>query len=199
MKEDVLEQVVDDYLQHLGYLTTHNIRFRPDPAHPDYVTSADAVHSDIDVVGLNPRRRGPDRVLAVSCKSWQAGFNPREKLLQMRGELRNPKRETWKHFRELWVPRWSEAFQAEVGQRTGTTSFTYVLAVTKLIGQWDLAEAEDEWNSDETISGNLGDNRVKFLELQTMWEDVLHSVTQTTAASEVGRLAQLLKAARLTG
>ena len=27
MKEDVLEQIVDDYLQMQGYLTTHNVWF----------------------------------------------------------------------------------------------------------------------------------------------------------------------------
>jgi len=27
MKEDVLEQIVDDYLQMQGYFTTHNVRF----------------------------------------------------------------------------------------------------------------------------------------------------------------------------
>ena len=29
MKEDVLEQIVDDYLQMQGYFTTHNVRFNP--------------------------------------------------------------------------------------------------------------------------------------------------------------------------
>jgi len=28
MKEDVLEQIVDDYLQFKGYFATHNVRFR---------------------------------------------------------------------------------------------------------------------------------------------------------------------------
>ena len=35
MKEDILEQIVDDYLQFKGYFTTHNVRFKPDPSHPD--------------------------------------------------------------------------------------------------------------------------------------------------------------------
>jgi len=33
MKEDVLEQIVDDYLQFRGYFTTHNVKVRPDPGH----------------------------------------------------------------------------------------------------------------------------------------------------------------------
>jgi len=73
MKEDVLEQIVDDYLRMQGYFTTHNVRFNP-PRDQDYVSRTDSVPSDIDVVGLHPRRTGTERVMAVSCKSWQSGF-----------------------------------------------------------------------------------------------------------------------------
>lgn len=51
MKEDVLEQIVDDYLQFKGYFTRHNVRFRPRPAHPEFKTRQDSVNSDVDVVG----------------------------------------------------------------------------------------------------------------------------------------------------
>ena len=59
MKEDVLEQIVDDYLQMQGYFTTHNVRFNP-PKDEYYVTRDDSVPSDIDVVGLHPGRTGAD-------------------------------------------------------------------------------------------------------------------------------------------
>ena len=75
MKEDILEQLVDDYLQAKGYFTRHNIKFKPRPDHPDFVTKDDSNHSDIDVIGYHPRLLGPARVVAVSCKSWQGGFN----------------------------------------------------------------------------------------------------------------------------
>lgn len=42
MKEDVLEQIVDDYLQMQGYFTTHNVRFNP-PKDEYYVTRDDSV------------------------------------------------------------------------------------------------------------------------------------------------------------
>ena len=70
MKEDVLEQIVDDYLQLKGYFTTHNLRFRPQRDHPDWSKNADSVRSDIDVVGLHPRRNDLARVVVVSCKAW---------------------------------------------------------------------------------------------------------------------------------
>ncbi|WP_112875284.1 hypothetical protein [Paracoccus endophyticus] len=31
MKEDILEQIVAEYLSHRGYFVRHNVKFRPDP------------------------------------------------------------------------------------------------------------------------------------------------------------------------
>jgi hypothetical protein len=75
MKEDILEQLVDDYLQHKGYFTMHNVKFKPLPTADGYVANDDRVDSDIDVVGFNPMLKGPERVFVVSCKSWQSGFD----------------------------------------------------------------------------------------------------------------------------
>lgn len=75
MKEDVLEQVVDDYLQFKGYFTIHNVRFRPRPRPSEYVSQQDSVASDVDVVGYNPKVDGVDRVVVVSCKSYQNGLD----------------------------------------------------------------------------------------------------------------------------
>ena len=47
MKEDVLERIVDDYLQMQGYFTTHNVRFNP-PRDRHYVFQTDSVPSDIE-------------------------------------------------------------------------------------------------------------------------------------------------------
>jgi hypothetical protein len=63
MKEDVLEQVVEDYLQLKGYFTVHNIPFKPDKAHAEYVSRTDSVASDIDVVGYCPRVSGARKVI----------------------------------------------------------------------------------------------------------------------------------------
>src|SRR5436309_2628069 len=56
MKEDVLEQIVDDYLKFRGYFTSHNVSFRPRKDHPEYVRTDDSVPSDVDVVGYHPRK-----------------------------------------------------------------------------------------------------------------------------------------------
>jgi hypothetical protein len=50
MKEDILEQLVDDYLQHKGYFTRHNIKFKPSKDSIDFDIQKDSVHSDIDIM-----------------------------------------------------------------------------------------------------------------------------------------------------
>lgn len=195
MKEDVLEQVVEDYLQLRGYFTMHNLRFKPDKAHPGFISAQDSVASDVDVIGINPLRDGPERVRVVSCKAWQTGFNPDAKLRELRGEKKNAKRETWRHFRELWEPKWSEAFHCAVREVTGETVFTYSVAVTKLTGKQTQRAAEEAWASDPTIAKHLGDCSLTFVTMREMWSELQEKLTKTPAPSEIGRLAQLLKAA----
>ncbi|MGH2660186.1 MAG: hypothetical protein ACRDHS_11110 [Actinomycetota bacterium] len=197
MKEVVLEQIVDDYLQFKGYFTTHNVRFRPTPDHTDYVGDEDRVPSDVDVVGYHPGLTGMDRVIVVTCKSFQTGLYVRRKLEELRGVASNPKRATWRQFRELWIPKWSEAFRDRIAELTGQSTFSYRIAVTRLSG--DDADAwADAWGEDETIKENLRGCSFGFLTLEEMWATMLGELTRTPAASEMGRLAQLLKAAGLT-
>ncbi len=192
VKEDVLEQIVDDYLNFQGYFTIHNVPFHPDKLRSDYESREDSVPSDIDVVGFNPKKSGVERVLVVTCKSWQGGFHAERLLEQLQGKRKNPKREIWRHFRELWVPKWSDAFRQEIERRTGESRFAYKIAVTRLVGD------PTGWSSDPKIAANLPGCSVGFLEMREMWESILSGLTERPAPSELGRLAQLLKAAGLT-
>ncbi len=99
-KEDILEQIVEDYLIHLGYFVQHNLKFRPRQNHPDFVKKQDSNHSDIDVIGYHPKRSGNEKVLAVSCKSWQSGFNPASTIEAIKNGRKIAGREAWKGFRE---------------------------------------------------------------------------------------------------
>ena len=38
-KEDILEQIVDEYLVHKGYFVQHNPKFLPRKDQPDFVTN----------------------------------------------------------------------------------------------------------------------------------------------------------------
>ena len=197
MKEDVLEQVVDDYLQLRGYFTRHNLRFKPDPGRRGFDPGQDSVPSDIDVIGYKPQARGPSKVWVVSCKSWQPGFDPDAKLRELRHEKANPKRETWRGLRELWVPKWAEAFRGAIVRVTGARTFKYSIAVTRLRGKLTQDAAEAAWLADKTISRNLAGCRFSFLTMREMWAELQRELTTTPASSEIGRLAQLLKAAKI--
>ncbi len=189
MKEDVLEQVVDDYLQSKGYFTRHNVKFRPSKRHRDYETKADCVASDIDVVGVNPRLRGSDRVWAVSCKSWQGGFRVGYQLTGLKENKIHSGRESLQGFRELMVPKWSAAFRDEVSRLTGSRKFTYVTAVTWLSGD------RSDWENNPRFRKALRGNPLRLITLGEMVAEMLPVITSTPASSELGRTLQLLRRA----
>lgn len=139
-KEDILEQIVEEYLIHNGYFVRHNLKFRPDPGHSDFVSNQDSNHSDIDVLGFHPGKIGPDKIWAVSCKSWQSGFDVTAITNEILNNRRRSGRYTWQGFRELCRPKWADAFIKEVSRATGAIEFTHVTAVTRLKGNravWD--------------------------------------------------------------
>jgi len=188
MKEDILEQIVDDYLKTKGYFTKHNVKFKPSKDDLDYNTKSDCVASDIDVVGYHPMLAGADRIWVVSCKSWQEGFDPRARIDSIEGRRRIVSREGWKYFRELAKEKWAKALVAEVRNLTGSTVFTHVTAVTKLKGDRNV------WEQHQPFKDKLGGNPIRVIELNEMLTD-MHSRTGTAvASSEIGRLLQVIKA-----
>ena len=73
MKEDILEQIVDDWLiSKEGAFTKHNVKFRPDSGRDDYNSKDDSSYSDIDILAVHVLSEIPNqKVSIVSCKSWQ--------------------------------------------------------------------------------------------------------------------------------
>jgi hypothetical protein len=191
MKEDVLEQIVDDYLMHRGYFTRHNLRFKPSSDHHEFDKGADAVASDIDVIGIHPRLKGHDRVVVISCKAWQSGFNPAAKIREIKEARKVAGRESWKGFRELCQPKWAEAFLTEVEKSTGTRQFTYYTVVTKLRN----AETRNQWEENPKFINALEGNPIRILLLAEMLDYLWDALRLTPAASEIGRSIQLMKAA----
>ena len=117
----------------------------------------DSVPSDIDVMGINPHKRGPSRVWLVNCKSWQSGFNVRTKLEELKQNKIVSGRESWRFFRELMVPKWSEGFRDTVLRETGLRAFTYVTAVTRLSGD------RSEWEQLSRFRKAMGGNPIRLL------------------------------------
>lgn len=190
MKEDILEQIVDDYLQMRGFFTRCNIKFSPRKSHPDYITEADAVPSDIDVIGVNPHLRGPGKVWVVSCKAWLSGLNVKSKLTELQQNKKRSGREAWKFFRELMVPKWSEAFRAAVLRETGCCKFTYVTAVTRFSGD------RSGWERCGQFRRAMGGNPIRLLSLSEMLSYMMPRIKKMPAGSDVGRTLQLLRGSR---
>lgn len=188
MKEDILEQLVDDYLLAKGYFTRHNVKFKPRTDHPEFISRDDSNHSDIDVLGYHPLLSGADKVIAVSCKSWQGGFDVAAGLRDIDSNRRVSGREAWKRFRELVRPKWSEAFLAAIEEETGLTEFTYVTAVTALKGDRSL------WENDPRFREAMRNNPVRIWTLTDMLTDLFPTLGTTVASSQLGRTLQLIKA-----
>jgi len=186
-KEDILEQLIEEYLTHKGYFVRHNIKYLPRKDHPDFVSNQDSNHSDIDVLAINPLLEGPSKVLAISCKSWQSGFNPSFELGCIRDKKIVRGRDAWRGFRELVVPKWSEAFLKTVRENTGAKDFTYVLAVAKVNGDRAV------WENAQEFSRALEGNPIRLLTFKEVVEEILPSLGQTIAATEVGRILQMFK------
>ena len=194
MKEDILEQLVTDYLEADGYFTTSNVKFRPEPTDPGYEPKQDGVHSDIDVLGFHPLKTGADRVVAVSCKSWQEGFDPSWEIRAITENRTVGGREAWRRFRELVSPKWALAFRRAVARRTGSEEFVYLTAVTRLF----KAHERSVWETHEPFRTTLGCD-IRVVTLAEMVAHVSASLTETVATSELGRTIQLLKAAGVLG
>jgi hypothetical protein len=188
MKEDILEQIVDDYLKFNGFFTIHNVKFKPAKDDPDFITSADSNHSDIDVIGFHPMRKGPDRVWVVNCKSWQKGFDPKARVAAIEENKRVSGRDAWRFFRELVKKKWADGLIKEVKKLTGSDQFTYITAVTKLNGDASI------WQEYTLFKKNLQGNPIKILTLQEILSDLYSKTNTTMASSEVGRLLQVIKA-----
>jgi hypothetical protein len=188
-KEDILEQLVEEFLIHRGYFVRHNIKFLPRNDHPDFDTRLDSNHSDIDVLGFNPLLTGTDRVWAVSCKSWQGGFKPSSKICEIEQNKTVAGREAWKGFRELVRPKWSEAFIDAIKKTTGESKFTYVTAVTKIVGD------RTKWENHPSFCKAMAGNPIKIISLREMLKDVDSGLKTTLAGTELGRTLQLFRAA----
>jgi hypothetical protein len=188
MKEDILEQLVDDYLKFNGYFTLHNVKFQPAKTDPEYIQKDDCVASDIDVVGFHPMRKGTDQTWVVSCKSWQAGFDAKRRIALIEQNKVISGREAWQSFRELVKKKWADGLIAKIESLTGSPEFTYVTAVTRLKGD------PEAWQDHLLFRNNLGGNPIKILTLQDMLSDLYKKTDTSVASSEVGRLLQVIKA-----
>lgn len=188
-KEDILEQIVEEYLLHAGYFVRHNIKFKPDSTDPGFKTKEHSNHSDIDVIGWHPKKNGIDRLVVVSCKSWQQGFNPAKQINAAENGKKLGGRDAWKSSRELWSEIWANAFLRKIKETTGISKFTYITAVTHVVGDRSI------WEQNKKFKKILRGNPIKIIDLSEMMKEISPQLSTTVAGTEVGRTLQLFKAA----
>ncbi len=186
MKEDILEQIADDWLQSRGGLTKANVMYGRGKGNK----------SDIDIIAIhpNPKELGINGVSIVSCKSWTGGFNCTNWYNWL---TKDPNkiisgREAWKKFRELVKKEWSTAFVKEIENQTGSCSFTYYVAVTKTKG--DIKKFENILKK-----GGAKEVKIKIITLNEMLisiykkiEDEIKEKKHTLQPTVVGRLFQVM-------
>jgi hypothetical protein len=194
MKEDILEQIVDDYLNLKGYFTMANVRFMPAKTADGHDPQQDSVPSDIDIVGINPKIEGPSRVVAVSCKSWQDGFWPKWEIEKIRSNGSHAGRERWRSYRELARDKWAVAFKDKIEAITGQREFEY-WTVCLFVGASEI-EHIPFWTQDPEFRNRLTPH-LHIKTLHDLFRDIYVSLGTTPAGSEVGRLIQVMKAAKI--
>jgi hypothetical protein len=190
-KEDILEQIVEEYLIHRGYFVQRNIKYRPDKNDPGYQSKKDSVNSDIDVLAFNPREKGYRRVLVFNIKSYQSGFDFKSVIDRINSNGIINGRNAHLSYRELCIPRWSKAFLKAIQVRTNETKFTHVLAVTLPKGNSSL------WTNCQRFIDAMEGNRFEVLSLKQMVDAIEPTLTTTPAATDIGRTLQLFRAAGL--
>jgi hypothetical protein len=126
--------------------------------------------------------------MVVSCKSWPGGFRPEYWVDAIAKNKVVSGREAWRGFRELTREKWAAAFRTMVAELTGSSSFTYITAVTKVVG------SRAAWQDNATFRENLGGNPIEILTFGDMLKELFPSIDTTPASSEVGRVLQLIKA-----
>ena len=205
MKEDILEQAVDDwFLSQDGTFTKHNLKFKPGIDDPDYISNQDSVYSDIDVLAIHLKKEGVERVSSASCKSWQEGFYAKKALHDLLND-RDKKwggREIWKSFRELVIPKWGKAYSKKIFDETGSKDFTYYLFVTKLSGIKgdELGKSRYDFENCDKFIDNLKFDTNSKVEIkiktfkEIMDEHFLRKNATTIEATEIGRLLQIFRA-----
>lgn len=189
MTEDVLEQIVDDWLRRGGYFTRTNVRFGPVVGDAGYSSRAHNQRSDLDVLAVKLTETGATRVLAVSCRAMQAGSSPNRWLAAADANRVYNGKDARKHFRELWDPVWAAALRKRVYELTGSHHFTYALAVTR-VGHGGNTDV-DWWLQHPIVSENLAGNPCEVLTFGRMWSELRQDVKEQIEPSHVGRLTQL--------
>lgn len=79
-----------------------------------------------------------------------------------------------------------------VERTAGTRQFTYWTAVTSIRNP----QGRDAWEQNSSFRDALGGNPIELVSFADMLDDVWTQLSTTPAATELGRMVQLMKASR---
>jgi hypothetical protein len=204
MKEDILEQITEDWLiSKQSSFTKTNVKFKPDTSHKQYKSKEDNNYSDIDIMAVHLDKEGVERVSVVSCKSWQSGFDPKiwvDRLTDIENHAYNGgKIKNWKFFRELVMPKWTNAFVNKVEAETFSKSFTYYVAVTKLNNSQGKRLFENCSLFKKNFANEGAEVKIKLISFKEMFSNFFQRNNKhTLEPTIVGRLLQVIKASDIT-
>ncbi len=208
MKEDILEQIAEDYYtKQKGLFTKHNLKFRPSDKDKKYNSQDDSVHSDVDIVVIDSKRR--NRIIVVSCKSWQGGLNiiyyknTIETAIKKQPSKTKGKRDAWCTFRELCINKWTDAFvetlKSELGIKAGRKLILeYVILCTKITSKSKIFQ--NAFENSKIIANHFKNRNViialKIRTIDSMLENLIKSIqskdTPSVENTHFSRTLQLI-------
>jgi len=198
MKEDVLEQIVDDYLRLNGYFTTHNVPFKPHTGacrlrEPRGLGSIRHRHRRVPA-SVDERRQGHRCVMQVMAGQFQPTG-------QAQRDAREPAEE--QPHKTAPLPRTVAAKVVKRVPRRGNESLARAHSPTASPLHCSTVRTPNTPRRCGRANHASGTTstvaRSASSPLEEMRSKVIQQANTHPAPSEIGRSAQLLKAARLQG
>ena len=183
-------KIIDDYLKFSGFFTIHDVKFQPSEADAEFVSTSDSVPGNADIVGLQPRRQGSDRIWVVNCKRWHEshGFDPRENMAAIESNKVVLGQQAWHAFPELVSQKWADALIGEIERLAGSAQFTYITAVARLRGDATV------WEQHQPFRDHLRGNPIKILTLEEMLNELCKKTNPMVDVLETGRAWEVVQA-----
>lgn len=198
MKEDILEQIGDDWLNQMtSVFVKSNLKYKPLPSDMDYVKNKDNIPSDIDLLAVS--FSDIETVTVINCKSWMDGFDFKSFHNHLNDLSKHDKnysgKRYWKHFRELISPKWHRAFIQRIKQENPNfKKLKYIILTIKAKNKTSVVD----WMLNPIITKNFNESEIELLcieskEIHELIDEIKTEVGGYAENSDFCRTLQLLR------